>query len=306
MVKENDTFREELSKLKANIELAKKESEQAGSTKENILSFDSFSELQERKARRDNRPNFTKKEENDLLKVKEDEFLKTKEEALTPKKEIVKPNVDFGEVAFVKERVIEKQKSKENVIKEDLSPIESSSGSSSTSFNSIEQDPVESPLVETLIPPLVDEIDTAIRVGIETLDRSLRNRGVILERTEIMTQRWANIRIRFIEYLNSIENPGRIARYLGSGLAVGALGYYILRYQQLPNFGSLFRMFNGVSNPIGETVRTTNISFTLPSTQSIPQAIPTSTFLETLPSQVPTSFLLVGGCVLAILKFLKK
>jgi hypothetical protein len=204
--------------------------------------------------------------------------------------------------------------------------IESPSGSSSTCFNTQQPEIITDTMTPVTpsqfaqLPPdaqrFTQGVNQLAALGVEVTGRNLQTHNINLQRTEEQTQRYENLTTRYIDYMRMVGNS-RTAWYIGGATVIGALGWYIVRYQQLP-FQSVFsRMLGGAatggsSSIINAVPNMGNVSVNItlpPSPIPIPTMppIPTGTNI-TIPSIVADNFptisamlpIFISGVLLAL------
>ena len=214
-------------------------------------------------------------------------------------------------VAYVNNTILPSKKKKVEV---EPSNVSSSSSSSYTAKeegeHSTEEVKQENEEEEEEVPDLAEEdrklvanINDGVQVVTQIIKENAKKHGIILEQTTIQLERWDMIRKNLTLF---ISRCGKFSffKYAGIALSLGAMGYYVLRYQQLPLFNSLTRFLGtattqAVASPV-------NISFTLPPTPTLP-SLPnsTATLLEQFPLSGSIGLGLITGLLFA-LKLVKK
>jgi hypothetical protein len=145
------------------------------------------------------------------------------------------------------------------------------------------------PIAENLatVSTMMDTINTANDVLVETVATIAAKQAINLERTEDASERAKSIRKRAEEFLSSIPSPGKIALYAAMGLATGTLLWYIVRYRELP-FAGIFRSFLASGPDITMNAAPINIH-QAPITINFPN-VPAPTLPTTLPLPNSSTF----------------
>jgi hypothetical protein len=151
----------------------------------------------------------------------------------------------------------------------------------------------------------------ATEAVVDGLDTALKTYKINLERTDEATLRQKGILANAEKFLESLQNPYRIALYAVAGISCAFTVYNIVRYGQLP-FTSLFRKILGetgqatsnVLNPVVSPVF--NLTYPTPPTPPMPPtaAIPKIGDIP-FPDGITWSTVLVIGVIIG-LKWLKK
>jgi hypothetical protein len=162
---------------------------------------------------------------------------------------------------------------------EEANSNESSNESSSRNESTIMN---YAPIAENLatVSTMMDTINTANDVLVETVATIAAKQAINLERTEDASVRAKSIRKRAEEFLSSFPSPGKIALYAAMGLATGTLLWYIVRYRELP-FAGIFRSFLATGPDITMNAAPINIH-QAPITINFPN-VPAPTLPTTLP-----------------------
>jgi hypothetical protein len=172
---------------------------------------------------------------------------------------------------------------------EEANSNESSNESSSRNESTIMADPNYATIGENLgtVSTMMDTINTANDVLVETVATIAAKQAINLERTEDASERAKSIRKRAEEFLSSIPSPGKIALYAAMGLATGTLLWYIVRYRELP-FAGIFRSFLASGPDITMNAAPINIH-QAPITINFPN-VPAPTLPTTLPLPNSSTF----------------
>jgi hypothetical protein len=133
---------------------------------------------------------------------------------------------------------------------------------------------IKDPEKEAKIESQIKQIKIGMVATTEAIDKGLQKNGILLTRSQRATERAWLLITRATNFLRSIENPGRVAFYIATGITLAFTIYNIFRYMEIP-MNILSRTATGAVSSIAPVISPV-ININYPSLSSIP-TLPVST-----------------------------